>query len=117
LMPLAFSSILASSVTLISTSTNLVISGLLTQYGMAPMGMFELAPVGIPIAVVGLFYTFFSRRWIPDRTQPGDLIGDFGMRPYLTELVIQPSSPLVSKTLEQAALGRDMDLTVLQVNR
>ena len=117
LMPLAFSSILASSITLISTSTNLVVSGLITRYGMEPISMFELAPVGIPIAVVGLFYTFFSRRWIPDRTQPGDLVGEFGMRPYISELVVQASSPLVGKTLEQAALGRDMDLNVLQVTR
>ena len=117
LMPLAFASILASSVTLISTSTNLVVSGLITQYGMAPMGMFELAPVGIPIAVVGLFYTFISRKLIPDRIKPGDLLDEFGMRPYLSELVLQPSSPLVGKTLEQAALGRDMDLTILQITR
>ena len=117
LMPLAFSSILASSLTLISTSTNLVVSGLITQYGMAPMGMFELAPVGIPIAVVGLFYTFFSRRWIPDRIKPGDLLDEFGMRPYLCELVLQPASPLIGKTLEQAALGRDLDLTILQITR
>ena len=117
LMPLAFASILASSVTLISTSTNLVVSGVITQYGMAPISMFELAPVGIPIAVVGLFYTFFARRWIPDRIKPGDLLDEFGMRPYLCELVLQPSSPLVGKTLEQAALGRDLDLTILQITR
>lgn len=117
LMPLAFASILSSSLTLIATSTNLVVSGLITQYDMPPIRMFELAPVGVPIAVVGLFYTFFSRKWIPDRTQPGDLIGEFGMRPYLSELVLQSSSPLVGKSLEQAALGRDLDLTVLQVTR
>lgn len=48
LMPLAFSSILASSVTLVSPSTNIVISGLMTRYDMRPMGMFELTLVGIP---------------------------------------------------------------------
>ena len=44
LLPLAFASILTSSVTLISTSTNLVVSDLLTRYQQPPMGMFELAP-------------------------------------------------------------------------
>ena len=118
LMPLAFSSILTSSVTLISTSTNLVISGLMTQAGLKPMGMFELSPVGIPIAIVGLVYMFFiGRRLIPDRTHPGDLIGEFGIRPYLSELIILPSSPFVDKTLEEAALGRDLDLTVVQIVR
>ncbi|MDX1951154.1 MAG: SLC13 family permease [Verrucomicrobiota bacterium] len=118
LLPLAFSSILSSSVTLISTSTNIVVSGLLQQYKMAPMGMFELAPVGIPITIAGLLYMYFiGRRIIPDRAPPGDLIEEFGMRPYLTELVILPDSPLVGKTLAEAALGRDMDLTVLSVIR
>jgi hypothetical protein len=89
-MPLAFSSILTSSVTLISTSTNLVVSGLLRQYKMEPMGMFELAPVGITIAIVGLAYVYFARHWIPDRAHNSDLLSDFGMRPYLSELMISP---------------------------
>ena len=118
LMPLAFSSILTSSVTLISTSTNLVVSGLMTQANLRPMGMFELAPVGIPIAVVGLLYMFFiGRRFIPNRAHEGDLMSDFGMRPYLSELVILPSSTYVGKTLEDAAFRRDMDLNVIQVVR
>jgi di/tricarboxylate transporter len=42
-------------VTLVSTSTNMVVSGMMLKYGMSPMGMFELAPVGIPIAMAGLW--------------------------------------------------------------
>src|ERR1043166_518534 len=52
LLPLAFSSILTSSVTLVSTSTNIVVSGLMTRYDLAPMGMFELAPVGTSTNIV-----------------------------------------------------------------
>ena len=118
LMPLAFSSILTSSVTLISTSTNLVVSGLMTKYGMAPMGMFELAPVGIPIAIVGILYMFFiGRRLVPDRSIPGQLIEEFGVRPYLTEVMVLPSSSLVGKTLADSGFGRVLDLTVLRVLR
>ncbi|MEA3377545.1 MAG: SLC13 family permease [Chloroflexota bacterium] len=62
LMPLAFASILVSSVSLISTSTNIVVSGLMQDLGLAPIGMFELAPVGIPIAVVGIAYMFILGR-------------------------------------------------------
>ncbi len=117
LMPLAFSSILSSSVTLISTSTNLVVSGLLRQYKMEPMGMFELAPVGIPIAIVGLAYMYFARHWIPDRAHSSDLIGDFGMRPYLSELMILPSSPMAGQTVEQAAFAKDLGVNVIQIVR
>src|SRR5207253_1964098 len=117
LMPLAFSSILTSSVTLISTSTNLVVSGLLRQYKMEPMGMFELAPVGIPVAIVGLAYMYLARHWIPDRAHTSDLIADFGMRPYLSELMILPSSTLVGRNVEQAAFAKDLGVNVIQIVR
>ena len=65
LMPLAFSSIVSSSVTLVSTSTNMVVSGMMTAYGMPAMGMFELAPVGIPITLIGLAYIFLRPPFYP----------------------------------------------------
>lgn len=118
LMPLAFASILASSVTLVSTSTNILVSGLMTQHRLAPMSMFELAPVGIPIAVAGLAYMLLiGRRLIPDRASPGELTEAFGLRPYLSEVLIREHSPLIGKTLAESGLGRDLDLTVLQVIR
>lgn len=118
LLPVAFASILTSSVTLISTSTNLVVNGLMTNAGLKPMGMFEMAPVGIPIAVVGLLYMYFvARHWIPERAGKSDLMEEFGVRPYLTEVLIQPESPLVGKPLGKANLGRDMDLNVIRIIR
>lgn len=118
LMPVAFASILTSSVTLISTSTNLVISGLMSDLNLAPLGMFEMAPVGIPIAVAGLLYMFFiGRRLIPSRAPPDSLLENFGVRSYLTEVLVPPASPLVGKTLEQANLGRDLDLSIVRVLR
>jgi di/tricarboxylate transporter len=115
LMPLAFASILASSVTLVSTSTNIVISGLLTRNNMAPLGMFELTPVGIPIAVAGVLYMLFiGRRLLPDRTAADDL-SQLGNRLYLTEVVVLPNSPLIGKTLTEAGLGHDLDINVLRI--
>jgi di/tricarboxylate transporter len=117
LMPLAFSSIVTSSVTLVSTSTNLVVSGMMSAYRMPPMGMFELAPVGLPIAAVGLAYMFLARRFIPDRPAPGELIEEFGVRPYLSEIVIQPGSNLAGKTLGEANVAQQLGLTVLRILR
>lgn len=118
LMPVAFASILTSSVTLISTSTNLVISGLMTRANLEPLGMFELSPVGIPIALTGLVYMFFiGRRLIPDRTPPNGLLDQFDVRSYITEVLVLPDSPLVGKTLEQSNLGREMDLEIVRVLR
>ena len=118
LLPLAFCSILSSSVTLISTSSNLVISGLMTNAGLPPMHMFELTPVGIPILIAGLLYMFLlGRRLIPNRAAPAELLESFGVRPYLTEILILPKSPLVGKTLAESGLGSDFDFNVLQVVR
>lgn len=118
LMPVAFAAILTSSVSLISTSTNMVISGLMTNAGLPPMGMFELAPAGIPIALVGLAYMFFiGRHWIPNRTPPGGLLVEFGIRSYLTEVLLLPKSRLEGKPLAEAGLGADLDLTVLRIVR
>lgn len=118
LMPVAFAAILTSSVSLISTSTNMVVSGMMTNAGLQPMGMFELAPVGIPIAIVGLAYMFFVGRYlIPQRTVPGELIEEFGIRSYLTEVLVLPDSTLAGKPLAEAALGADLDLNVLRIVR
>ncbi|HXG48237.1 MAG TPA: SLC13 family permease [Methylomirabilota bacterium] len=117
-MPVAFAAILSSSVSLISTSTNLVVSGLMTNAGLPPMGMFELAPVGIPLAVVGLAYMFFvGRHWIPHRPAPAGLLEEFGIRSYLTEVLILPNSRLVGKALSESGPGTDLDLNVLRIVR
>lgn len=117
LMPLAFASILASSITLVATSTNIVVNGLLKRYDLAPMGMFELTPVGIPIAITGILYMLtIGRRLLPDRAVRDDL-GQLGNRLYLTELVVLPNSPLIGKTLAENSLSHDLDLNVVRMVR
>ena len=117
LMPLAFSSVLAGSITLISTSTNIITSSLLTKYGMPPMGMFELTLVGVPIAIVGMIYMItVGRHLVPDRI-PTQETEDLSVELYLAEILIPPESPLSDKTLKEAALGRDLDLKVLKILR
>ena len=117
LMPLAFSGILTSSVTLVSTSSNMVVSGMIQKYGMPEMGMFELAPVGIPIAIVGLTYIYLARRFVPERELSKKLTEEFGLGDYLTEAVIVENSPLAGKTLAEAHLGEELGLNVLRILR
>lgn len=118
LMPVAFAAILASSVTLIGTSTNIVVSGLLTQYGEPPLGMFELTAVGVPIAIAGLLYLWLvGHRLLPASRAPVDLTDEFGVREYVSELAVRPNSRLAGKTLTEARLGHDYDLTVLSIMR
>ena len=115
LMPLAFASILASSLSLIGTSTNIVVSGLMEGYGLDALAMFELTPVGVVIAGVGLVYMILiGWRLVPDRI-PDKERKPAAERLYLSEILVPEDSSLVGKTLRDAALGRDLDLTVLRI--
>lgn len=114
-MSLAFAAVLASSITLVGTSTNIVVSGLMTQHGLEPLGMFELTPVGIPILIVGLLYMFFiGRHLIPvrDREEPG-LTQE--ILPYCSEFEVIPTSQWVGKTLSEIGAGKEYDLTFLRI--
>jgi di/tricarboxylate transporter len=118
LMPMAFAAILASSMTLVSTSTNVVVSGLMTQAGLEPIEMFELTPVGFLVLIMGLLYMLFiGQRLIPERAAPQTLTEKFDLRSYLAELWIEPGSALDGSTLAQSGLGRNLDLTVLAIIR
>jgi len=116
LMPLAFSSILASSVTLISTTTNIVVSGILESDGQPPLSMFELAPVGIPILLLGIFYLILlGPKIIPNRPYQEPFTIEAGVRNYLTELMIPIDSKYNGMTIAEAGLGRDLDITILRI--
>jgi len=118
LMPLAFATILASSITVISSSTNVVVSGMMTLHGMPPLGMFELSLVGLPIVVVGLLYMLtLGRRLIPVRGEPEGTEDILDIQPYLSEVLVDSTSPLIGKTLAESRLGQDRDVTVLRIVR
>ena len=118
LLPLAFASILASSVTLIATTTNIVVSGVMEHEGLLPLGMFELTPVGLVILVLGIVYLLtIGEKLIPNRPYEKPFSVEASVRNYLTELIIPKESNLCGMTLAQAALGRDLDLTVLRISK
>src|SRR5918993_2515377 len=118
LMPLAFGAILGGTCTLIGTSTNLAVSGALPRYGMEPFTMFELTKVGVPIVGVGMFYMLLlGLRLLPRRESAKSLTEQYHVRQYMTEVIVLDNSPLIGKTLEEARLGEDLDLTVLGIVR
>jgi di/tricarboxylate transporter len=117
LLPLAFASILTSSITLISTSTNLIVSGLLTRYEQPPMGMFELAPVGLPIAIAGLLYMWlFGVRLIRSRDDQ-EVDEKIGERQYQADVVVAANGALVGKSLTEAKLAEIEGLRVITLIR
>jgi di/tricarboxylate transporter len=119
LMPLSYTSILGGCCTLIGTSTNLLVSGALRDLKIAPLSMFELAPVGIPMAIAGIGYlTIFGPKLIPARSSiTGSLEIDYRTTP-LYHLLIGGDSPAIGKLLTETALGdRAAGIHVMEVRR
>jgi di/tricarboxylate transporter len=106
LMPLSFASILGGSTTLIGTSTNLVASSAGQRLGLAPIGMFELAPVGLLLAAVGLSVLFiFAPRLLPHRATMTSLLQGCSERQFLTEAFVPAGSALIGRTARSALSG------------
>lgn len=100
LMPLAFGSILGGTTTLIGTPPNLIVSGFREEAGMGHYAMFDFAPVGLSITVIGiLFVGLIGWRLVPARRNAESASFDTGT--YLTEVRIQNESKAVGKTLRE----------------
>lgn len=118
LMPMAFVAILAGSVTLIGTSTNLVVSGLMVQFALEPLSMFELTPVGLPILLIGIVYmATIGRKLIPDRTGQPDDKGRMDDNLYYTEISIPPHSRIINRTIDESLLTTDLRMGMLALQR
>lgn len=121
LLPLSYAAVVGGVCTLIGTSTNLVVHGLMQKSGdarlSAGLGMWELGWVGIPIAVVGgLYLVFVVPRLLPDRKEFLEQLGET-RREYLAEVIVQPTCPLIGKTVQDAGLRGLPGLFLIEIER
>ena len=118
LIPLSYFSIFGGTITLIGTSTNLLVDGIVRRRGLAPFGMFEITPLGIIFTVVGVGYLLaFARYLLPKRETLAALIGAEIPRQFLTQAVISKASPLVGKTIAETPLSRLREAQIITVVR
>jgi di/tricarboxylate transporter len=117
LMPLSHAAVLGGVITIIGTSTNLVVSGLIrSETDLRPLRLFEQAPVGIVITLVGIAYIALFSRWLLPARQPAvSSLTDF--KEYSVEMLVDPSGALVGKTIEQAGLRHLVNLYLAQIDR
>ncbi|HBD90128.1 MAG: citrate transporter [Rhodobacteraceae bacterium GWE1_64_9] len=98
LMPLAFTTVLGGTVTLIGTPPNLIIAGLRERTGAEPFGMFDFTPVGLAVTVVGVaFIALVGWRLVPIRNGTGTDSFDAGA--YMTELLVPEGAKAIGQTL------------------
>jgi di/tricarboxylate transporter len=118
LLPLTYAAVLGGTCTLIGTSTNVVVAGLAEDLGLEPLGMFEFAPVGLAMSILGGAYLIFLAPYLLPRGRTSEnLPAEYHLRRYLTEVEIVPGSHLVGWSLERSRLGEQYALEVLEVQR
>jgi di/tricarboxylate transporter len=106
LMPMAFGSLLGGIVTLIGTSPNIIVSRIREDMTGEPFGMFDFAPVGAVLAIVGVVFLSFGYRLLPrDRKGQASIDAAFNLEGYTTEAVIPEESAIAGKTVGDLKKG------------
>jgi di/tricarboxylate transporter len=116
MIPLSFGAIFGGICTLIGTSTNLVVNGLLIDSTDHPgMGLFDIAGVGVPCAIAGAVFLMLTHRWLlPERKA---VMEGEDAREYTLEMVVPSGSPLAGKSVEQAGLRQLPGLYLAEISR
>ena len=124
LIPLSYAAIIGGSCTLIGTSTNLVVDGMLRGYSKTvnnfssyELGIFDLAWIGVPCAIVTFLFIFlFSRFLLPKNNDHSEK--DFSdTREYTVEMLVEIGSPLAGKTIEEAGLRNLPGVFLVEIQR
>ncbi|OQX73736.1 MAG: SLC13 family permease [Bacteroidetes bacterium 4484_249] len=121
LIPLSYAAILGGCATLIGTSTNLIVNGLVTDQmiipGLKPLELFDFTIVGLPMAILGSAYLIlFGKKLLPSKS---DVISDFSSksREYFVEAQIRSNSKIIGKTIEEAGLRNLKGLFIVEISR
>jgi di/tricarboxylate transporter len=118
LIPVSYAAVLGGITTLIGTSTNLVVNGILVDRGIDGLGMFELAWVGVPVTVAGAIYIALAgRRLLPNREMLTSILTEDERREYFTEAFVPPGSPLIGRSLRAGGLVTARGFKVIEVVR
>lgn len=118
LMPLSFAGQLGGTLTLIGTSTNVLVAGLVLAAGLPRIGLFDITAPAAILTTIGVLYLLTIGRWLtPAREGPAGLIESYDLREYLTSLKVADDSRLVGRSLAEARFGEEHGLQIVEVRR
>lgn len=119
MMPLSYAALLGGTVTIIGTSTNLVIKGLVEAYKPPldiELGFFDIAVCGLPVGIIGVAYMIlFVRVFLPKRDPQSELLTV--AREYTGCAYVPSNSPLVGKNIKQAGLSHLKGVYLYEIQR
>lgn len=117
LMPLSFAVILGGVITVIGTSTNLVVSGLMEEAGHPGIGMFELAKVGLPVAIAGIVIMLFTApALLPDR-RPAAAQLSSNVREFVVHMRVVAGGPLDGRSVAEGGLRHLQGVYLAELER
>ncbi|MEO5600709.1 MAG: SLC13 family permease [Cyclobacteriaceae bacterium] len=117
LIPLSFATILGGMVTVIGTSTNLVLNGLILQYNLPLLGFRDFFFLGITVTVIGGLYLYFiGYRLLPSNPNEIDALRE-NLKEYIVETEIGNGSSLIAKTVKDAGLRSLQDVFLVEIIR
>lgn len=116
LLPLSYAAILGGLCTLIGTSTNMVVHGLLIDAGHEGLDLFSITPVGLACAAAGVaFLILVGHRLLPSHAESMQALDD--PREYTLEMVVEAGGALVDRTVEQAGVRTIPGLFLVEIHR
>ncbi|MFD1451874.1 SLC13 family permease [Oceanobacillus sojae] len=117
LIPLSYATILGGMITLMGTSTNLVIHGLLLDFGLEGFSLFTLTAVGIPVTLIGLIYLFtIGYKLLPDNKGFSQRVEE-EPKEYIAEIQVTEEFGQLGKSVEQAGLRDLKGLYLIEIIR
>ena len=117
LIPISYAAVLGGVITVIGTSTNLTVIGLMRDAGIEPIGIFDLVPVGLPIALAGTAaMVLLADRLMPDRGSVDDAIGD-EVREFSVTMEVREGGPLDGVAVEDGGLRHLRGVYLAQIQR
>ncbi|MDB4731761.1 SLC13 family permease [bacterium] len=116
MIPLSYATILGGLCTVLGTSTTVVVNGLMSSEGLEPLSLFEPGFVGLPCCFVGLIYILTTGKLLLPNRKPASMNLD-DPREYTIEMLVDPTSPLVGKTIEAAGLRHLTGMFLMEVDR
>lgn len=118
LIPLSFASIFGGMTTLIGTSTNLLVDGVVQDSGLESFGIFEITLAGLCLAAAGTVYMTLVGRWcLPDRETLATMLPSAKSRRFVAQVLIPLDSVLVGKTIKETGFTAEKGFTVIDVMR